>query len=259
MTHPIALGLAVLSNDPAAGVGVLAAVAAGTVSFLSPCVLPLVPGYLSAVVGVSPAELERAGARRVLVPSLLFVASFSAIFILLGLAATAIGSSFTQHRQLLDKIAAALILTLGLFFVLTPFINRLNREWHIDGLMRRAGRGGPFVAGAAFAVAWTPCVGPTLGAILSAAALSHSEAHGAVLLAFYSAGLAIPFLVTSLAFGRMTQVFGVMKRHFGAIIFTGGAILIAMGVLVWTGELFHLNIEAQNFLSSLGLDFFNSV
>jgi cytochrome c-type biogenesis protein len=208
---------------------------------------------------VAPAELDRADARRVLVPSLLFVASFSAIFIMLGLGATAIGSSFAHHRQLLDKVAAALILGLGLLFVLTPFINRLNREWHVEGLMRRAGRGGPFVAGAAFAVAWTPCVGPTLGAILSAAALSHSEAHGAVLLAFYSAGLAIPFLATSLAFGRMTQVFGVIKRHFAAIIVTGGAILIAMGVLVWTGELFRLNIEAQNFLNGLGLDFFNSV
>jgi cytochrome c-type biogenesis protein len=101
------------SADPAGGVGVLAAIAAGIVSFLSPCVLPLVPGYLSAVVGVAPAELEHAGKRRLLVPSLLFVSSFSAIFILLGVGATLLGSGFTTHRQLLDKLAAASIVALG--------------------------------------------------------------------------------------------------------------------------------------------------
>jgi cytochrome c-type biogenesis protein len=259
--HPAAAAVGALATaaDPAAGVGVVAAVAAGLVSFLSPCVLPLVPGYLSAVVGVSPNELERAGARRVLGPSLLFVASFSTIFILLGLGATAIGSAFAAHRDLLNKVAAGLIVALGVVFVLAPFVTRLNREWHVDGLMRRAGRGGPLVAGAAFAIAWTPCVGPTLGAILSAAALSNSEAHGALLLGFYSAGLAVPFLFTSLAFTRMTLMFGYIKRHFGAIVFVGGAVLIAMGVLVWTGELFRLNIEAQNFLRGTGLDFFNAV
>ena len=128
-------------------------------------------------------------------PSLLFVASFSAIFILLGLAATALGSSLNEHRQTLELVAGWTIIVLGLFFLATPFIARLNREWRVDALMQRAGRGGPVVAGAAFAIAWTPCVGPTLGAILSAAALSESTAHGAYLLAWYSAGLAIPFLL----------------------------------------------------------------
>jgi cytochrome c-type biogenesis protein len=247
------------ASDPAGGVGALAAVAAGAVSFLSPCVLPLVPGYLSAVVGVAPAELGHSDRRRVLVPSLLFVSSFSMIFVLLGVGATLLGSSFSTHRLLLDKIAAALIIALGAFFVLTPFVAQLNREWHVERLLERAGRGGPLVAGAAFAVAWTPCVGPTLGAILSAAALSSSAAHGAVLLAFYSAGLAIPFLATALAFERMTAVFAVVKRHFGVLIAMGGVVLIAMGILIWTGELFQLTIQAQRALESLGLDFFNSV
>jgi cytochrome c-type biogenesis protein len=247
------------SVDPAGGVGVLAAIAAGLVSFLSPCVLPLVPGYLSAVVGVAPAELQRAGKRRVLVPSLLFVSSFSAIFVLLGVGATLLGSSFTTHRQLLDKIAAALIVALGTFFVLSLFVTRLNREWHVEGLLERAGRGGPLVAGTAFAIAWTPCVGPTLGAILSAAALSSSAAHGALLLAFYSAGLAIPFLATALAFERMSGMFAVVKHHFSVLIAAGGLVLVAMGVLIWTGELFQLNIEAQRALESVGVDFFNSV
>lgn len=251
--------LAAVSSDPATGVGVFAAVAAGLVSFLSPCVLPLVPGYLSAVIGVSPADLERTGARRVMIPSLLFVASFSAIFILLGLGATAIGSTLNQHKNTLEKVGAGLIIGLGVFFLLTPMIGRLNREWHVDGLMRTAGRGGPLVAGAAFAVAWTPCVGPTLAAILSAAAVSHSAAHGAILLAFYSAGLGIPFLITALAFERMTHAFAFVKRHFAVVIAVGGAVLVAMGVLIWTGGFFHLNQDANQLLHGTGLDYFNSV
>ena len=246
-------------TDPASGVGVLAALAAGTVSFLSPCVLPLVPGYLSAVVGVAPSDLEHAGARRVLPPSLAFVASFSLIFILLGLGATTVGSALRAHHDTLDKVAAALIVTMGVFFIASAFVARLNREWHIEALLRRAGSGGPVVAGAAFAVAWTPCVGPTLGAILSAAALTESVGHAAILLAFYSAGLAIPFLATALAFNRMTSAFAVVKRHFPVIVGAGGAVLIVMGALIWTGELFQLNIKAQQLLESLGLDFFNHV
>jgi cytochrome c-type biogenesis protein len=251
--------LAELSSDPTAGVGILAALAAGIVSFLSPCVLPLVPGYLSAVSGVSAAELDDAGWRRVLGPSLLFVASFSAIFILLGLTATAVGATLQDHKQLLTKISAALIVAMGVLFVASLFVTRLNREWHVDGLLERAGKGGPIVAGAAFAIAWTPCIGPTLGAILSAASISGSAAHGALLLAVYSAGLAIPFILTALAFSRMTTAFAVVKRHYQAIVATGGVILIAMGILIWTGELTQLNIEAQRLLSESGLDFWNSV
>jgi cytochrome c-type biogenesis protein len=251
--------VAALSTDPAAGVGVFAALVAGIVSFLSPCVLPLVPGYLSAVSGVSAAELESAGWRRILGPSLLFVASFSTIFILLGLTATGLGSALQDHQQLLTKISAGLIIAMGVLFVSSLFITRLNREWHVDALLERAGRGGPIVAGAAFAIAWTPCIGPTLGAILSAASLSGSAGRGAFLLAVYSAGLAIPFLLTAIAFSRVTTAFTVVKRHYQAIVATGGLILIAMGVLIWTNQLTELNAEAQSWLSGLGLDFWNSV
>src|SRR5712691_10037161 len=202
-----------MASDPAAGVGLLAALAAGLVSFLSPCVLPLVPGYLSAVTGVGVGDLERAGVRRVLVPSLLFIASFSAIFIALGLASTGVGQALRDHRDTLNKVSAGVIVLMGAFFVLTPFVARLNREWRIEALLARAGRGGPLVAGAAFAIAWTPCVGPTLAAILTAAALSSSAAHGAILLAVYSAGLGIPFLLTALAFNRMTVAFAAVRRH----------------------------------------------
>ena len=221
--------------------------------------LPLVPGYLSAVTGVSANELESAGWRRVLGPSLLFVASFSAIFILLGLTATGIGSALHEHEELLTKISGALIVAMGLLFVASLFVTRLNREWHVDALLERAGKGGPLVAGAAFAIAWTPCIGPTLGAILTTASLSDSAARGALLLAVYSAGLAIPFLLTALAFSRMTTAFAVVKRHYQLIVAFGGVILIVMGVLIWTGSVTQLNIEVQTWAEELGIDFWNSV
>ena len=242
------------ATDPAAGVGLLAALGAGVVSFLSPCVLPLVPGYLSAVTGVSPTELEGAGWRRVLAPSLAFVATFSAIFIILGLTATGLGQLLNEHHSTLEHIAGVLIIALGVLFVAAAFVPRLNREWHAERLLAAAGRGGPAVAGAAFAIAWTPCIGPTLGAILTAASFSSSAGRGALLLAVYSAGLGIPFLVTALAFSRMTAAFAVVRRHYGLVIGVGGAILVAMGILILTGEFTQLNTQAQNLTSNLGIN-----
>jgi cytochrome c-type biogenesis protein len=243
------------SSDTATGVGIPLALAAGLVSFLSPCVLPLVPGYLSTVIGVTPADLkEGVGARRVLVPSLLFIASFSAIFILLGMSATVIGSSLNSHKHTLEQVGGALIVAMGVLFLATPFVAILNREWHPASLLRLAGRGGPLVAGAAFAIAWTPCTSITLGAILTQAAVSSSAAHGALLLAFYSAGLAIPFLLIALAFERMTNALGVVKRHFPLIIGIGGAVMIVLGVLILTGEFTVLNARANELTSNLGLN-----
>jgi len=243
-----------VESDPAAGVGILAALGAGLVSFVSPCVLPLVPGYLSAVTGVSVGELGEANWRRVLAPSLVFVASFSTVFILLGLTATGLGQTLQDHRDTLEKIAGAVIIAMGVLFVSSLFVTRLNREWHVEALMVRAGKGGPLVAGMAFAIAWTPCIGPTLGAILSAAALSSSAAHGALLLAVYSAGLGIPFLLTALAFSKMTTAFALIKRHYAAIMAVAGGVLIVMGVLILTGDFFQLNIQAQKLTNDLGLN-----
>jgi cytochrome c-type biogenesis protein len=242
------------SSDTASGVGIPLALAAGLVSFLSPCVLPLVPGYLSTVIGVTPADLrEGVGVRRVLVPSLLFIASFSLIFILLGLSATVIGSTLNTHKHLLQQVGGVFIVLMGLIFLATPFIGMLNREWHSESLLRLAGRGGPLVAGAAFAIAWTPCTSITLGAILTQAAISSSAAHGALLLAFYSAGLAIPFLLIAVAFERMTTALGVVKRHFPVIIGIGGAVMICLGLLILTGEFTTLNNQANELLQGTGL------
>jgi len=232
----------------------MTAFAAGLVSFLSPCVLPLVPGYLSAVSGVNVAELDRADWRRVAVPALIFIGSFSAIFIVLGLSATGLGEALREQRDTLTDVAGVLIIVMGVLFVASFFVVRLNREWRVDALMERAGKGGPLIAGAAFAIAWTPCVGPTLAAILSAAALTDSAAEGGGLLAVYSLGLGLPFFLTAIAFSRMASVFDVVKRHYAAIVAVGGAILIAMGVLILTGEFFQLNIEAQKLTNDLGLN-----
>jgi len=243
------------ASDTATGVGIPLALAAGLVSFLSPCVLPLVPGYLSTVIGVTPADLkDGVGARRVLVPSLLFIASFSAIFILLGMSATVIGSSLNAHKHALQQAGGVLIILMGLVFLATPFVAMFNREWHSEGLLRLAGRGGPIVAGAAFAIAWTPCTSITLGAILTQAAISSSAAHGALLLAFYSMGLAIPFLLIALAFERMTSALAVVKRHFPVIIAVGGAVMVVLGVLILTGEFTILNAQANELLQGTGLD-----
>lgn len=240
--------------DPASGIGIPVAFGAGLISFLSPCVLPLVPGYISAVAGVTPAEIR---ARRVIGPSLAFVASFSAIFIALGLIGQqALHGALTGPASL--KICGAVIIVMGVVFVLAPFVPRLSREWHVGQLMERAGRGGPILTGAAFALAWTPCTGPTLGAIITAAGVSSSAAHGAFLLTVYCAGLAVPFLITGLAFGTMTSAFDVVRRHYAVVIGAGGLVLIGMGVLIWTGEFTQLNITVNHWLNTLGLPDFNS-
>ena len=190
-------------------------------------------------------------------PSLAFIGSFSFIFITLGL----LGQR-ALHAALVGptamKISGALIVLMGALFILAPLIPAFGREWHVGALMQRAGRGGPALTGAAFALAWTPCTGPTLGAILSLAGTSNSSWHGAILLAVYCLGLGLPFLLTGLAFGTATSAFAVIKRYYPLVIGVGGAVLIAMGVLIFTGEFTQLNITVSNWLTSLGLPDLNA-
>jgi cytochrome c-type biogenesis protein len=240
--------------DAASGIGIPVAFGAGLISFLSPCVLPLVPGYVSAVAGGQPGEVS---AWRVLGPSLAFVASFSFIFIALGLLGQrALRGALTGPAAL--KISGAVIIAMGIVFLAAPFVPFLSREWHVDKLMQRAGRSGPVLTGAAFALAWTPCTGPTLGAIVAAAGTSGSASRGGLLLAVYCAGLGIPFLITGMAFGTATSAFAVIKRHYTVVIGVGGAVLIGMGVLIWTGEFTQLNITVSHWLQTLGLPDFNA-
>ena len=248
-------------SDPSAP-SIFLAFAAGFVSFVSPCVLPLVPGYLSTVCGLTPSQLRGArgvAMRSVLVRAGLFILSFSLIFVLLGMTATGIGNALFENRTALEKVAGVAIIALGAFFVLALFLPVLNREWHPDALMARVGRGGPLIAGAAFAIAWTPCVGPALASILGLAATNDSVFEGGALLAVYSAGLAVPFLLTALAFNKATTAFGWLKRHYAVINGVAGVLLIGIGVLVLTGELTRLNAEAQSVMNDLDVNFFQEI
>jgi cytochrome c-type biogenesis protein len=241
--------------DPASGIGIPVAFGAGLISFLSPCVLPLVPGYISAVAGIK--DTGEIKARRVIGPSLAFVGTFSAIFIALSLLGEqAIHGTLTGRTA--QHVCGAIVVVMGLLFVLSPLVPRFSKEWHVSSLMERAGRSGPVFTGAAFALAWTPCIGPTLGGIIGAASTSTHAFQGAFLMAIYCAGLGVPFLVTGLAFGKVTAVLNVVKRHYGIVIGLGGVVLVGMGVLIFTGQFTELNVHVSNALHTLGLPNFSN-
>jgi cytochrome c-type biogenesis protein len=233
---------------------------AGFVSFISPCVLPLVPGYLSAISGVSFAELQEGKGRwKVLGPALLFCLAFALMFVALGMTATGLGQTLQDNRQLLRQIAGIVIAAMGLLFVATLFIPMLNREWRPETLLSRARTGGPLVAGLAFAIAWLPCTGPTLSAILTAASTQSTVGKGAVLLAFYALGLGVPFILSALAFSTFSGFFRFFRDHYTAITVVSGVVLVAMGVLLFTNELTHLNSQALSLMDRLGINFFSNV
>jgi cytochrome c-type biogenesis protein len=226
----------------AADTTVFAAFGVGLLSFISPCVLPLVPGYLSAISGLELAEIEEGESRwGVLLPALLFCLSFTIMFVALGMTATGLGQTLQENRQTLREVSGLVIAALGVFFIAALFVPLLNRQWRPQALLARASTGGPIIAGLAFAVAWLPCTGPTLGAVLTTAANESEVAEGGVLLAFYSLGLAVPFLLSALAFTQVTGVFRFFRDHYTPITLVAGAILIAMGVLLYTNELTRLN------------------
>lgn len=240
--------------------GLAVAFAAGLASFLSPCCLPLVPGYLAAIFGHDATDTTAAARRRVLGRSAAFVATFSALFIAFGLTATVLGRVLFDNQPLLNKIGGATMIAMGALYAASPFTTRLSRQWKVASLTTRASvSGSPVVAGAAFAIAWTPCIGPTLGAILGLAATTSGTGQGALLLAVYSTGLAIPFIASAAAYDRARSTLDWFKRHYVAIQVTSGVLLAVMGVLVYTGELFRLNLALQNALDELGLNFWQSI
>jgi cytochrome c-type biogenesis protein len=239
---------------------VIAAFAVGFISFVSPCVLPLVPGYLSTISGVSFADIQEGkGRRKILGPALLFCLAFSVMFIALGMTATGFGDLLQDNRTLLRKIAGVVITLLGLLFIGTLFLPKLNREWRPQALLGRASTGGPIVAGLAFAVAWLPCTGPTLGAILTAAGTEQTVGEGGVLLAFYALGLAVPFLLCALAFSSVSGFFRFFRDHYTAITVVSGVVLVVMGVMLFTNELTRLNSEALALMDRLGINFFGEL
>jgi cytochrome c-type biogenesis protein len=236
--------------------GVLVAFGAGMLSFISPCVLPLVPGYVSMVSGLSAVEME-AGRRQDLVPVLRgiigFVAGFTVVFTALGAAASGFGRLLLTHQRGLDIAAGAVVVVMGVLLagVGTPRLFLTERRFH--PLPSRLGAWAPPVMGMAFAVGWTPCVGPVLGAVLGLAATRTTLMSGIVLLVAYSLGLGVPFLATGLAFGRLTGVFARVRRRMGVVDLVAGAALIAFGVLLLTNNLHWLSSHVSQWLDDIGL------
>src|SRR5215831_14109395 len=242
----------------AAGVGYLAAFAGGLVSFASPCVLPLVPAYLSIITGLEISEIEQ-GPRhrlgRIARDSGLFIAGFAMVFIMLGLTATALGRALVDRQALIARISGLLVLAFALFIagslVLGSPLLYQERRFRL-----RLSRYGPLavpLAGMAFGFGWAPCIGPVLGSVLAVAATQARAVQGAALLAAYSLGLGVPFLAAGLAFSRMAGAFGWVKRHYAAITITSACALGFFGVLLTLNRLTWVTSELQGVMRHIGL------
>lgn len=223
-------------------VTLLTAFVAGFLSFVSPCVLPLIPGYLSFVSGLSLEEMRSGAAgnsgvrRQVLLASTAFVLGFSTVFIALGASASAIGDFLMSRLPLLGKIAGVLIIIFGLHTMGVFRLGFLETEKRIHTSKKPAGLVGAFVVGIAFAFGWTPCIGPILGGILTIAGSRDSIGEGVRLLAIYSLGLGIPFLLTAVAVDRFFAATARIRRYYHAIEVASGVLLVAIGVLIFTNR-----------------------
>lgn len=228
------------------------AVAAGFLSFLAPCVLPLVPGYLSAVSAVEAERLGDAGSsRRVVRASVPFVLGFSTVFVGLGAGAAAIGGSLLRNQFLLEQVAGFVLIVFGLVFMgLLPWPERLLGAGLVQGARSRGSR---VLLGGAFAICAAPCIGPVLGSILVLAGNSSTVGEGSVLLLAYSLGLAVPFILAGALFTRAMGFFRWLRDHYTAIQIASGAILLALGVLLFVGKFYVLRIYLNRSLEWLGI------
>ena len=231
---------------------VLVAFGAGFVSFLAPCVLPLVPGYLSAVSSVEAERLgERGASRRVLVASLPFVAGLVAVFVLLGAGAAALGLAFTSDQFLLEQVAGFVLIVFGLAFMgLLPWPQRLLGASLVQDARRR---GSSFLLGGAFAICAAPCIGPVLGSILVLAGDSGTVWKGSTLLGIYALGLAVPFLVVAALFVPAMGAFRRVRDHYVAIQVASGLVMVALGALLFAGEFWRLRVYVNRLFEALGL------
>ncbi len=217
----------------------LAAFVAGLISFLSPCVLPLVPGYVSLISGVGVEQLKMKEGelfRKVMLNSAAFIIGFSIVFITLGAISTEVGQVLAQYKSLLARIAGAVIILFGLHLTGLLQIKALLADTRLHSLKGNSSAWGAFVIGFAFAFGWTPCVGPILAVVLGFAAAQDTVWKGIFLLAIYSAGLAVPFLLTSLGIERFLKFYNRFKFHMHAVEVASGALLIALGILLVMGR-----------------------
>jgi cytochrome c-type biogenesis protein len=222
------------------------AAAAGLVSFLSPCVLPLVPGYLSYVTGMSGADLAMQRRGRLVLGVALFVLGFTVVFVSAGLAFGGFGALVQRHTTVLTRVLGAITIMLGLAFM--GFIPGLQRTVKSSRLPA-AGLAGAPLLGMLFGLGWTPCIGPTLAAVQAMAYNEASAARGALLSFAYCLGLGLPFLFTAVAYRRALGAFGFVKRHYQAVMRVGGGMLVAIGFLLVTGAWTDLTIKMQGWVS----------
>ncbi len=219
-----------------ASVGLTISFTAGVLSFLSPCVLPLIPSYVSFITGLSLDDVQRSR-RTTLVHSLLFVTGFTIVFLILGATATVMGRLLLQQREWVGRIGGVLVILLGLYLLGVLNIGALGRERRVHIANKPLGYLGTVLVGMAFAAGWTPCIGPILGAVLTYTASSADLNRGLLLLLAYSLGLAVPFLLAALMIDRFMVLF---KRYRGAIVWMSrgsGVLLIVIGVLMITGSM----------------------
>ena len=240
------------------GVFLPLAFAAGFVSFISPCVLPLVPGYVSAVVGGNPAAQPTG--RRALAPSLFFLIGFLGVFMALGASASALGSVLAAHRDQFNVAAGLFVAAMGVLMVGDVALSGLGIGSAGLAVQRvAASRGGPLAIGVAFAFCWTPCIGPVLGSILVLAGAKLTLTQGVLLLLVYGLGLAAPFLLVSLGFTQAMRSFRGLRRFYRTFQGFAGLVLVAMGYLLATNQLYIVNIYAQHLLERLHLDWWSSL
>ena len=214
----------------------LVALLAGILSFLSPCVLPIVPPYLAYMTGVGVNGLK-AQERSAVLPALFFVMGLSTVFLVMGFAASAFGRAFLQYQDYLAKAAGVMVVVMGLHFLHVIRIPILDHEARINAGKQDGGAFGAYILGLAFAFGWTPCIGPQLGMILSLAATGGELSRGTALLAVYALGLGIPFLLSAIFIERSMSLMNRIKRHMGLIERVSGVLLIVVGVLLLTGWL----------------------
>ncbi len=235
----------------------LVALVGGVLSFVSPCVLPILPPYLAYMSGVSMGELsagKRAGGK-VLLAALFFVLGLSTVFLFLGFTASALGAFFLKNQSLFNTLAGILVMVFGAHFVGAIRLAFLDREARMDAGERGGSALGAYLLGLAFAFGWTPCIGPQLGAILSLAASEADLARGTLLLGVYAAGLGVPFLLVAAFFPRMQGLMNWMKRHMGRIEKIMGLLLWTIGLLMLTGGFSVMSywlLENLPFLAGLG-------
>jgi cytochrome c-type biogenesis protein len=225
---------------------------AGLVSFLAPCVLPLVPGYLSAISAVEAGRLGQPGTtKRVFVSSLPFVAGFTALFVVLGAGAGLVGNSVSLNSTRVQAVAGFIVVVFGLAFIgLLPFPERLVAPGLVGGARRR---GSGALLGAAFAVCAAPCMGPVLGAILVLAGSTSTVAQGSLLLLVYSLGLAVPFVLAGIAFSHVMGPFRWLRDHYVAIRSVSGSLLVAIGLLLFFDRIWWLSVAFNRALETFGL------